>query len=69
MKVHTLNGKEKAQSMYIASENRWDEAIRSQKLQTGRYNIWEEKKKHPNIIQLIKSNVLLDMQHETASWG
>lgn len=55
--------------MYIASENRWDEAIRSQKLQTGRYNIWEEKKKHPNIIQLIKSNVLLDMQHETASWG
>lgn len=29
----------------------------------------KKKKKHPNIIQLIKSNVLLDMQHETASWG
>lgn len=68
MKVHILNGEEKAQSVYMSSKNWWDEDIRSQKLQTGRYNIWKEKN-YPNITKLIKSNVLLDMQHETVDHG
>ena len=44
--------------LYIIKKNWWDEDIRSQKLQTGRYNIWKEKK-YPDITKLIKSNMLL----------
>lgn len=54
--------------LYIIKKNWWDEDIRSQKLQTGRYNIWKEKN-YPDITKLIKSNVLLDMQHETVDHG
>lgn len=36
VKVHTLNGKEKAQIVYISAKNWWVGNIRPQKLQIGK---------------------------------